>query len=235
MGEEQTAAWESRLRQGVAALGFGQGDLPALGEDRIQALIRYVHLLQQWGAAYNLSAVKTPSDIVTLHLLDCLAAVGPLRHQLGRLAATEPVAVLDVGSGAGLPGIILALALPELQVSSVDAVAKKVAFMRQAGAQLGLKNFQALHARVEDLTGRWAVITSRAFASLDDFVRLTQPLLEPGGVWMAMKGKPDAGEIQALGPEFDSRIEVLAVPGLDARRCLVWLSPKAPTPAGGTQ
>jgi 16S rRNA (guanine527-N7)-methyltransferase len=235
MGEDHSAAWESRLRQGVAALGFGQGDLPALEEDRIQALIRYVDLLQQWGAAYNLSAVKTPSDIVTLHLLDCLAVVGPLRRHLGPIGASGPVDLLDVGSGAGLPGIILALALPDLRVTSVDAVAKKAAFMRQAGARLGLKNFQALHARVEDLTGRWAVITSRAFSSLGDFVRLTRPLLEPGGVWMAMKGRPDPAELDALGPGFDHRVEALAVPGLDARRCLVWLRPKEAAPAAALQ
>ncbi len=235
MGENHSAAWESQLRQGVVALGFGRGDLPALGEGRIQALVRYVNLLQQWGAAYNLSAVKAPSDIVTLHLLDCLAAVGPLRRQLNLPAAMEPARLLDVGSGAGLPGIVLALALPEVRVTSVDAVAKKVAFMRQAGAQLGLSNFQALHTRVEDLKDHWTVITSRAFSSLDDFVRLTRPLLDRGGVWMAMKGKPDPGEIEALEPSLHSRVEALTVPGLDASRCLVWLHPEEPAPPPATQ
>jgi 16S rRNA (guanine527-N7)-methyltransferase len=235
MGEDHAAAWESQLRQGVATLGFGRDGLPALSEDRIQALIRYVHLLQQWGAAYNLSAVRTPSDIVTLHLLDCLAVVGPLRLHLGGPEATKHLGLLDVGSGAGLPGLVLALAMPDLQVSSVDAVAKMVAFMRQAGALLGLKNFQALHARVEGLKGRWDVITSRAFSSLEDFVRLTRPLIAPGGVWMAMKGKPDPAEIEALGPSLDARVEALSVPGLDANRCLVWLRPKEPTPADETQ
>lgn len=203
------------LQDGIRTLGL------ALGAREQTSLLAYLALIERWNRVYNLTAVRDPAQMLTQHLLDSLAILGPLqRHTDG-----APTAVLDVGSGAGLPGVVLAIAAPELQVACVDAVAKKAGFIRQAGAELGLVNLEALHARVETLAPRcWDVITSRAFASLADFVALTEAVLAPGGVWLAMKGKHPHVEIDALPSGVEVfHVEPLQVPGLDAERCLVWL------------
>ncbi len=217
-----TAAVDARLaaalEQGAAALGL---DLDAA--QRAQ-LLRHLALIAQWNKVYNLTAVRDPAQMLTQHLLDSLAVVAPLRRQTGAARA----ALLDVGSGAGLPGVALAVACPELTVSCVDAVAKKAGFIRQVGVELGLRGFTALHARVETLAPRaWDVIASRAFASLADFVGLTDALLAPQGVWLAMKGKRPDDEIAALPAGIDVfHVEPLQVPGLDAERCIVWMRKK---------
>jgi 16S rRNA (guanine527-N7)-methyltransferase len=184
----------------------------------------YVELLRRWNATYNLTAVRDPAQMRIQHLADCLAVIAPLR----RWRAGHPVRrVLDVGSGAGLPAVVIAALESDLEVVSVDAVGKKAAFVRQAAGELRLPNLRAEHARVEQLhAGTFEVITSRAFASLADFVTLTRPHLAEGGVWMAMKGRRPDDEIAAL-PAGASvfHVEQLAVPGLDAERCLVWLRP----------
>ena len=128
------------------------------------------------------------------------------------------------------PGVVLAIACPELLVTCVDAVAKKAGFMRQVGVELGLRGFTARHARVETLEPRaWDLVISRAFASLADFAALTESLLAPTGVWMAMKGKLPTDEIAALPTAIDMfHVERLSVPGLDAERCLVWLRRRHP-------
>jgi 16S rRNA (guanine527-N7)-methyltransferase len=139
--------------------------------------------------------------------------------------------VLDVGSGGGLPGVVLALVEPDLQVTCVDTVAKKAGFIRQVSAELGLPKLRAEHARVEalDASQPYDFVTSRAFASLRDFVTLTRHLLAPGGAWLAMKGAEPADELAALPLDIDVfHVEQLAVPGLDARRCIVWMRPKDP-------
>lgn len=155
---------------------------------------------------------------------------GPERP--GAEAPLAPRRVLDVGSGAGLPGVVFAIMRPDLEVTCVDAVAKKAGFIRQVAGELGLSHLRAEHARVEDLaTGarRFDVITARAFASLADFVALTEPLLAPAGVWMAMKGREPEDEMAALPPTVHVfHVEPLQVPGLEARRCLVWMKRKAP-------
>ena len=175
--------------------------------------------------------------MLTQHLVDCLAVVPALERQLaGRpvtTPTTPPARVLDVGSGGGLPGVVLAIADESLQVTCVDTVGKKSAFVRQVAGQLALPGLQAVHARVEALpaaargTG-FDVVTSRAFSSLADFTRLTADLLVPGGVWMAMKGKAPDDEIAALPAGVEVfHVEHLQVPGLDAERCLVWMRPRA--------
>jgi 16S rRNA (guanine527-N7)-methyltransferase len=161
--------------------------------------------------------------MLTQHTLDSLAMVRPLqRHTTGC-----PVRLLDVGSGAGLPGVVVAVCCPEIQVECVDAVAKKAAFIQQVAVELALPNLHARHARVEALTGSYEVITSRAFASLVDFVRLTRQALADGGVWMALKGKRPDAELAALPSDIEVfHVEQLFVPGLDAERCIVWLRRK---------
>jgi 16S rRNA (guanine527-N7)-methyltransferase len=181
----------------------------------------YLALLHKWNAAYNLTAVRDPAQMQLHHLADCQAVVPALR----RHAAGKPLRILDVGSGGGLPGVVLAVTEPNWDVSCVDTVGKKAAFVRHVAGELGLPNLHAEHARVEHLQrAPFDVITSRAFASLADFVRLTRHLLAPGGVWMAMKGKRPDDEIAALPADVEVfHVEPITVPGLDAQRCLVWM------------
>ena len=203
-----------RLAQGASSLGV------VLTADQSRALLDYLALLTKWNRVYNLSAVRDPTAMLVQHVLDSLAVVGPLRrHALGGSAR-----VLDVGSGGGLPGVVLAIAMPELDVTCVDAVGKKTAFVREVAGLLSLKNLHAVHARVESLSGRFDVIASRAFASLADFVALTTPLGDTSSAWMAMKGKVPDAEIADLPAGFDVfHVEQLVVPGLGADRCLVWM------------
>ncbi len=206
------------------------GDALALELTTAQAdtLLAYLALLQRWNATYNLTAVRDPAQMLTQHLADCLAVVGPLRRQLD---ASQARRILDVGSGGGLPGVVIAALNPGVQVTCVDTVGKKAAFVRQTAGELGLKDLTAEHARVEQLkSAPFDVIVSRAFASLSDFTRLTGALLAPGGVWMAMKGKLPDEEIAALGPGLEVfHVEQLLVPGLQAERCLVWIRPRTPS------
>ena len=189
-----------------------------------QALLDYLALLQKWNQVYNLTAVRDPQAMLSHHLLDCLAVVAPLHLQLAALAMTAPIRLLDVGSGAGLPGLVLAICLPQLQVDCVDTVAKKASFIQQAALSLGLANLRGLHARVESLTAAYQVVSARAFSSLPDLVAGSDKALLPGGFWMAMKGKTPDEEIQALPPQVQVfHVEPLQVPGLDAQRCIVWM------------
>jgi 16S rRNA (guanine527-N7)-methyltransferase len=206
------------LSEGVQALGLG------LSADQQQRLLDYVAMIQKWNKVYNLTALRNPADMLTHHLLDSLTAVAPLaRHTQG-----QPIRVLDVGSGGGLPGVVLAICMPELTVTCVDTVAKKAAFVQQVAATLKLPNLRGIHARVESLTEPYPVICSRAFASLPDFVTWSRSALAEGGVWMAMKGKHPQDEIAALPPETQVfHVEPLTVPGLDVERCMVWLRPAA--------
>jgi 16S rRNA (guanine527-N7)-methyltransferase len=193
-------------------------------EHQLQQLQSYLSLLQRWNKTYNLTALRDPAQMFTHHLADCLAVLAPLQRVVdGR----QGLKLLDVGSGGGLPGVLIAVLCPGLQVSCVDTVGKKAAFIRQVGAELGLRNLRAEHARVEQLPGPYDLVTSRAFATLADFVALTRDLLTPDGLWMAMKGKQPDDEVAVLPPEVDVfHVEPLAVPGLDAERCLVWMRPR---------
>ena len=206
------------LSAGILALGL---DLSA---DRQKLLLDYVALIQKWNKVYNLTALRDPADMLTHHLLDSLTAVAPLtRHTQG-----QAVRVLDVGSGGGLPGVVLAICMPELNVTCVDTVAKKAAFVQQVAVSLKLPNLRGLHARVESLVDPYQVICSRAFASLPDFVTWSRSALAEGGVWMAMKGKHPQDEIDALPADVKVfHVEPLTVPGLDVERCMVWMRPEA--------
>ena len=203
----------------------------ALSEAQTDALIGYLGLLHKWSKVYNLTAVRDPLEMVTLHLLDSLAVVPALLRHLDTPAnkPAQPMRLLDVGSGAGLPGVVIAIACPHIQVTCLDAVAKKAAFVQQVAASLGLANLRGLHQRIEHMDTAHAVVCSRAFASLADFVRGSAKALAPGGVWLALKGKAPTEELSALGPEVDVfHVEQLLVPGLDAQRCLVWMRPNPP-------
>lgn len=196
------------LSEGLTALGL---DLPAAAQ---QQLLAFRDLLLKWNRTYNLTALRDPAQAISHHLLDSLAI----------LPHVGPGPLLDVGSGGGLPGIPLAIARPQLAVSMVDTVQKKATFLQQAAIELGLKNVSAHHARVEEMHGQYAQISSRAFAEIGLFISLTRHLLAPGGHWLAMKGvRPDA-ELQALPADIVvEAIIPLAVPGLDAERHLIIL------------
>ncbi len=215
------------LAQGALALGL------SLDEGRLDLLLGYMGWLHKWNKVYNLTSLRHPDEMLTHHLMDSLTAVGPLLRHLqtvhgpsGLPAAGDRVPVLDVGSGGGLPGVVLAICLPQVQVTCVDTVNKKAAFIQQVAASLRLPNLKGLHARVETVQGGFEVVTSRAFASLVDFTTWSRGALQPQGVWMAMKGKHPDAELAALGPTVQVfHVEQLQVPGLEAERCMVWMRP----------
>jgi 16S rRNA (guanine527-N7)-methyltransferase len=200
----------------------------SLDEPTQRRLLQYLRLIAQWNRVYNLTAVREPGAMLTQHLLDCLAIVPAIRREWGDAEAKgkgRAVRVLDVGSGAGLPGVVIALCQPGWQVTCVDTVAKKASFIRQVAAELALPNLQARHQRVEAMQDEpYELITARAFASLSDFISLTRGRLARGGVWVAMKAQLSPEELAALPKDIEMfHVEPLQVPGLDASRCLVWM------------
>ena len=221
-----SAGLQTPLRQGAAALGL------TLGDEVLARLLDYLGLLSKWNRVYNLTALRDPADMLTHHLFDSLSVVAPLQRQLQAMGLQDGARLLDVGSGAGLPGVVLAICCPALQVSCVDTVGKKAAFIQQVAAELRLANLRGVHARVETLAGPFDVVGSRAFASLVDFTTWSQAALAPQGVWMAMKGKHPAEEIAVLPAGVAVfHVEQLTVPGLDAERCIVWMRKSAPATA----
>ena len=205
---------EERLQSAAAELCL------QLTDEQQSRLLTYLSLLAKWNKVYNLTAVRTPDEMLVQHLFDSLSVIAPLRrHTRGQTAR-----LLDVGSGAGLPGVVIAICCPEIEVHCVDTVGKKAAFIQQVAAQLQLPNLRGVHDRVERLAGPYDVICSRAFASLPDFVSWSSAALEGQGVWMAMKGKHPEDELAALPAEAEVfHVEQLSVPGLEAERCLVWM------------
>ena len=198
-----------------------------LNDDKIVQLQAYLALIQKWNKVYNLTAVRDPLDMVTHHLLDTLAAIAPLNRHLAQAGLGSSASLLDVGSGAGLPGVVMAICCPNLAVTCVDTVAKKATFIKQVALELKLPNLTGLHARVESIVTPFDVICSRAFASLSDFTQWSKGALAPTGVWMAMKGKHPADELAALPASVVVfHVEQLQVPGLDAERCVVWMQKK---------
>jgi 16S rRNA (guanine527-N7)-methyltransferase len=211
----------------LTTLKQGAGDLALdLDERQSALLLDYLALIQKWNQVYNLTAVRDPAGMLTHHLLDSLAVIGPLRRRLqGRVPADgKGVKLLDVGAGAGLPGVVVAICCPDIAVTCVDTVAKKAAFIQQVAVALKLPNLRGLHARVESLTDGFDVVCSRAFASLTDFTSWSRTALAPAGIWLAMKGKQPADELAQLPPDVKVfHVEQVTVPGLDAERCIVWM------------
>lgn len=212
-----------QLQVGADALALGLSDV------QVGLLMDFLALLQKWNKVYNLTAVRDPQEMMTHHLLDSLAAVAPLRRHVATLVGEGKgvLRLLDVGSGGGLPGVVFAICCPEVDVSCVDTVGKKAAFIQQAAVALKLSNLHGVHARVETLTTPFDIISCRAFASLPDFVTWSRAaLVAPHGVWLAMKGKHPEDEIAALPADVSVfHVEQLAVPGLDAERCIIWMKP----------
>lgn len=204
-------------QQALLNAGLKQAGL-ALSEATVQKLLAYLALIQKWNKVHNLTAVRDPNEMVTLHLLDSLVV---LPYITGKR-------LLDVGSGAGLPGIVLAICKPELQVTTIDSVSKKASFMRQAKAELGLSNLEVVAGRVEQLKPAepFDMVISRAFSDLNLFLSLTQHLIAKPGLWLAMKGVYPHEELAQISLT-PTQVLALQVPGLAAQRHLVFLENKA--------
>lgn len=209
------------LVDGAAMLGV------RLDDAQVGRLLDYLALLGKWNRVYNLTAIRDPAEMLSHHLLDSLTVVAPLARECP--AATR---LLDVGSGAGLPGVVVAIVDPRWQVTCIDAVAKKAAFVRQVAADLGLPNLTAVHGRVETWQApAFDVIASRAYASLADFTRQTRHLAKPSTRWLAMKGRRPDNEIGVLDDGITMfHVEQTSIPFIVAERCLVWMK-MAPAPA----
>ena len=209
------------LQKGLHDLGL------VLASEQEDQLLAYMDLIAKWTKVYNLTAVRDADEMLTHHLLDSLAVVLPLRREAAKLVLPQgqtQLNLLDVGAGAGLPGVVIAITCPNISVTCVDTVAKKAAFIQQVAATLKLPNLKGLHARVESLAQPFDVVCSRAFASLRDFTTWSQSALAGHGVWMAMKGKHPNQELSEL-PEGVQvfHVEQLQVPGLGAERCIIWM------------
>lgn len=217
------ALLNGRLERVAPQLG-----LELSAHDRTQ-LLDYLSLIQRWTQVYNLTSVRNTSEMFTHHLLDCLAVIQPMRARAAASNEQESaLRVLDVGTGAGLPGVVLALLNPTWHVTCIDSVEKKAIFIRQVAAELRLPNLLGIHGRVEGKSTfkspEFDLITSRAFASLKNFTELTKSLLADGGRWAAMKAHLLDEEREELPPDVELfHVEQLKVPELDAARCLVWM------------
>jgi len=210
---EERHKLQSALREAASQLPLN------FSPEVLEQLLDYLALLHKWNAVYNLTAVRDPSHMLTLHLLDCMATVP---------AFVNAQRLLDVGSGAGLPGVVIALwarqNAPTMQVHLIDTVHKKTAFLTQVKAELGLRNVIVHTGRVEQLemNEKCDVITSRAFAELSDFVRWSGHLLASGGELIALKGQAASEELERLPAEWQiTGRTAVNVPGLNAHRHLV--------------
>lgn len=194
-------------------------------------LLNYLHQLQKWNRTYNLTALRDVEKMLVQHLFDSMAIISPVKKYLETFSQyNNERPLVDVGSGGGLPGVVMAILLPEWQVHCVDAVEKKMAFVRQMSASLKLPNLHAHHARVENLPEMNAqIVVSRAFASLADFAQWSGHHVAENGKLLAMKGRMPEEEIKLLHSDTEwqvEHVEALNVPELDAQRCLVWMSRK---------
>lgn len=208
------------LRPTLVAAAFRMS-IP-LEPSQADILLRYIALLQRWNSTYNLTSARDPARMVSHHAVDCLSVIQPLRIHIGE---RSPTRLLDVGSGAGLPGVVIAAMCPHVTVTCVDSVGKKAAFVRQVAAELQLPNLRSEHARVEQMdSALFDVVTCRAFASLGDLVSMTSRHLDVDGVWIAMKGHFPKTEIESLPSDIAVfHVEQPAVPEMIGARCLVWM------------
>lgn len=204
-----------------------------LSEAQCLKILTYLELLVKWSGTYNLTAVKEPKDMLVQHILDCLSIINPLiRKCRDTQIDYRGARLLDVGSGAGLPAVMIAVACPDTEVLAVDAVGKKVAFIQQVALELGLRQLSAQHTRVEAITcASYDVVTCRAYSSLSDFVSTTKRAINEAGVWLAMKGHaPSEKELDLPAGVGVLAVESVQVPGLNAQRCLVWMRREGPHP-----
>lgn len=199
------------LAQAIDELGL------TLSAQQQRTLLLYLDQLLLWNNAYNLTAITDPVEALIKHIIDCLAIITHL----------PPGSLLDIGTGAGLPAVIIAICQPERQCTALDSNQKKIRFIKQISSELGLTNMQPIASRIEAHEASYEVVTSRAFASLIDFVEVAQPRLADNGYLCAMKGKaPSDEELQALSDAWQIRTIALKVPRLQDSRHLIELSYK---------
>lgn len=193
-----------------------------------KTLLNYLEQLSKWNKTYNLTAIRDQEQALIQHVFDSLSVVSPIQKRMQEKNIAAP-RIMDVGSGGGLPGVILAITLPQANIVCIDTVEKKTAFVRHVAGVLNLKNLDALHARVEEVTDKQMdVVVSRAFASLKDFANLAGQHVVKNGELIAMKGKHPQDEMLELAQTawIVDKVETLVVPELDAERCLVWMTRK---------
>jgi 16S rRNA (guanine527-N7)-methyltransferase len=197
----------NKLNQGLADLNL------SITEQQQQQLLRFIKLIEKWNKAYNLTAVRDPLEMVSLHLLDSLAI----------LSHVKSPQIADIGTGAGLPGIPLAICMPDCHFTLVDSNSKKTRFVQQAVLELQLKNVDVIHSRAELVRPEslFSTVISRAFASMNDILKLTGHLLADDGVLLAMKGQTPEQELLAVSMEYS--VIPLVVPGITAERCLIYM------------
>lgn len=194
----------------ILQVGLEQLELEAT-EVQQKLLLAFVGLIEKWNKAYNLTAIRDRDEMLRLHILDSLAVLPFVTGQK----------IIDVGTGAGLPGIPLAILMPDIQFTLVDGNSKKTRFVQQAVLELQIKNVEVVHIRVENLgrDGEYDAILSRAFASLKDIMNLTEYLLQPEGVLVAMKGQVPESELNKIDRAYS--VSPIVVPGVEAERCVV--------------
>lgn len=193
------------LQTGIKQLGLDATEL------QIDLLLDFVRLIEKWNKTYNLTAIRKRDEMLRLHILDSLAVLPFVTGQK----------IIDVGTGAGLPGIPLAILMPSVQFTLLDSNSKKTRFVRQAVLELQLNNVEVMHGRVESLghEGEYDAVLSRAFASLKEIMNLTEHLMQPEGVLIAMKGQKPDSELEKIDRAYS--ISPIVVPGVDAERCVV--------------
>ena len=197
------------LAQAVNELGL------SLTEMQQRTLLLYLDQLLLWNKAYNLTAITDPEEALIKHVIDCLSIITHLPSG----------SLLDIGTGAGLPAVIIAICQPDRQCTALDSNQKKIRFIKQISSELGLSNMQPIASRIEAHEASYAVVTSRAFASLIDFVEVAQPRMADGGYLCAMKGKaPSEEELQALEGDWHIKTIKLSVPRLHDSRHLIEMS-----------
>lgn len=215
------SSFDERLSQTVKKFGL------SLDDKQRQDILLYLELIQKWNKTYNITAIKDAEQILIHHLFDSLSVILPLQQKIN--PNTETV-VLDVGSGGGLPGVVLAICCPKWIVTCIDAVEKKTSFITMVSGRLGLKNLRSKHCRIEDYASNKAdLVISRAFASLSDFANWSGHTVKLDGHLVAMKGHYYEEEVKELETASDWQLaswQTLEVAEMDAKRCLIWLSRK---------
>lgn len=214
-------SFDVRLTQAAEQMGL------SLDDEQRQAILVYLELIQKWNKTYNITAIKEAEQILIQHIFDSLSVVAPLKDKIN---PNDEAIVLDVGSGGGLPGVIIAICCPQWIVTCIDAVEKKTSFITMVAGRLGLKNLRSKHCRIEDYESDIAdLVVSRAFASLSDFANWSGHTLKQSGHLAAMKGHYLEDEVQELEATSEWQVkswQTLKVVDMDAERCLIWMSRK---------
>lgn len=223
MNDMNVSRETAQVIDAAKSLGF------EINESVAAQLLNYAGMIQKWNKTYNITSIKDFETILSNHIFDSMAVYPPIRNII-EADGRQSLNVLDVGSGGGLPGVVLAILDTRIHVACLDAVQKKTSFITMAAGTLGLRNLKGVHSRIESYQDhKYDVVISRAFASLKDFADWSGHCLDQDGALLAMKGLDPHEEISELETQTSwkvNRIEKLAVPQLNAQRCLLWIGKK---------